>query len=449
MSELTDKRKALGYFLFDPGDNPGIIFRDLNHQLSSAIKGAQLVATVNAYSSDLESMVHERTRKLNELNEDLKAEITKREVAERELLKQKNFESIGLLAGGIAHDFNNMLTALSANVSIMLLKDFDKDEIREIGQSMMHALENAKNLTQQLLTFSKGGAPIKKAMPIIPIIRETAQFVMRGSNVKAVFDFEDNIGNIEIDQNQICQVLNNLIINAIQAMPNGGEMSFRARSVSLPDRKKYVKISLEDTGTGIPHEYIDKIFDPYFTTKEKGSGLGLSTSLAIIKKHDGDIEVTSTPGKGSCFDIFLPETHLAPGDEKQPTDVHIPEGLRILVLEDNEEIKKILSAFVKMIKGKSVMTSDGTETIEEFRKSFQTPDSFDLVIMDLTIPGGMGGSETIESILSIDADVRAIVTSGYSDIPVLANHGDYGFRSILQKPFTFADFKAAICKAIC
>jgi|GEM_PF-967217 len=454
MESLYVRNENIGYMLFNMGDHPGLMYKNLRHQISSAIKGAQLINTINRYSESLELMVQERTNKLNELNLDLKREIGKRETAEKELLKQKNFESLGLLAGGIAHDFNNILTAVSGNISLLQIDDGNPDMRARLYEGIMKAIDNAKNLTQQLLTFSKGGSPVKKAMTIVPLIEETVRFLLRGSSIKPEFSLDKNLKSIEIDPNQISQVLNNLIINAVHAMPQGGTLKVDAGSELISGNSsrlkpgEYIRISLTDTGHGISDSIIDNIFDPYFTTKSKGTGLGLSTSLAIIRKHEGDIQVRSREGTGTTFTIYLPTTDKNPERETMSRTEDTPRGLNVLVLEDNEQVRKILAMFLDATGQKYTCTVDGEETVIEYRNAFEQGKKFDIVITDLTIPGGLGGEQAMARILSIDPDARGIVTTGYSDIPVLANKTAYGFKASLRKPFTMNDFRKALNEAL-
>ncbi len=455
MEALYAREEDLGYILYNLGDNRGILFKNLRQQISLAVKGAQLVNTVNRYSEGLELMVRERTAKLAELNEELTEEIRRRERAEKELLKRKNLESLGLLAGGIAHDFNNILTVISGNLSMLTLDDENAAGRRVLYAGMLKALESAKNLTHQLLAFSKGGAPIKKAVSIVPFVQETAEFLLRGSNVKPEFRFAPNVGNAEVDAGQIGHVINNLVLNAVQAMPEGGTIVLGVDAVHerpgghpgiAPGR--YVKISIEDSGPGIPPGIIDKVFDPYFTTKEKGSGLGLSTSLAIVRKHGGDITVSSAVGVGAAFVVYLPASDKEAEEAAVETAIEIPSGLRVLVLEDDPQVCRVLSAFLSKTGQDSTITGEGSKAVESYAAGLRSGKRFDLVLMDLTIPGGMGGREAMARVLELDPDARGIVSSGYSDVPVLADNRRYGFRAILKKPFTLQDFKRAVHEAL-
>lgn len=454
MEALYVKNEDIGYILFSVGEHPGIVYKIIRHQIASSIKGAQLMKTVNRYSEGLEMMVEERTLKLRELNESMKREIQLREKAEKELLKQKNYESLGLLAGGIAHDFNNFLTAILGNVSILEMDIYDRTAQKKLIHDMMSAIERAKNLTNQLLTFSKGGVPVKKAVSIVPIVEETVLFMLRGSSVRAEFVIAPDLRNSEIDVAQINQVLNNIIINALHAMPDGGVLRVSMDSVltetdeaDLP-RGEYNRIIIEDTGCGIPHENIDRIFDPYFTTKEKGSGLGLSTSLGIIRKHGGTIRALSVVGKGTSFSIYIPLTEREDAGSVAAADVILPDNLKILILEDNEQVISVLNLFAESIRAVADITIDGIDTLRRYREEMDAGNKYDLVLTDLTIPGGMGGAEVMKEIMAIDPSACGIVSSGYSEVPVMASYREHGFVAMLKKPFTFEEFKCAIREAL-
>jgi signal transduction histidine kinase/DNA-binding LacI/PurR family transcriptional regulator/ActR/RegA family two-component response regulator len=450
LDALHVREEVLGYFFINAGDHPGVLYESLRHQLSTAIKGAQLMSAVRSYSVGLERMVEERTRTLAQVNLDLTAEIGRRELAERELLKRRHLDSLSLLAGGIAHDFNNILSVILGSLSLLQENEGDEADRRSSYELMMKAVGNARGLTHQLLTFAKGGTPIKKAMELIPLIEEMALFMLHGSTVKPVFDFLDEKLVVEMDHHQISQVLNNVILNAVQAMPDGGTLTFRVRRCDPPAAsqdgplEESVLVSIADTGQGIPAEFIDRIFDPYFTTRRAGSGLGLSTSLAIIRRHGGEIRVASAPGKGTEFEIRLPlsKRQVAPVIE---ADVRrIPGGLSVLVLEDDERVANIFARFLGELGERYRITKDGEEAVRLHREARERGTPYDFIITDLTIPGGIGGAEVVRRIREADATVKAIVTSGYFDAPVLAEYEKYGFRAILRKPFSLDDFKVAM-----
>lgn len=384
-------------------------------------------------------------------------DITERRKVQDELLKQKKIESIGILAGGIAHDFNNILSAVVGNITLsrLRLKAGDGEASEERLQEAEKAIMRAKNLTHQLLTFSQGGTPIRKISSIGDLIRDSVTFVLRGSNVRCVFDLSSELWQAEIDEGQINQVINNLVINAKQAMPAGGELKVRAHNVILGEEKPYgidegdgrfIKVSFEDHGAGIPARDLQKIFDPYFTTKEKGSGLGLATSYSIIKGHGGIITVESDAGRGSTFSVFLPATNAAEEATVETKKPPTKKALNILLMDDEPAILDALSAMIGELGHSTTLTKDATEAIEQYKDALLRKKRFNLVIMDLTIPGGMGGAEAIKVLKELDPDVCAIASSGYSNSPVMASYADHGFVGVLPKPYNMDALEEVITR---
>jgi PAS domain S-box-containing protein len=370
-------------------------------------------------------------------------DITERKKKEEEFLKASKLESIGILAGGIAHDFNNILTAMLMNISLAKMLTAPTDKVHEILTKAEKASQRAKDLTHQLLTFSKGGAPIKKTASIKEIIVDTASFALRGSNVRCEFMFAPELWPVEVDEGQISQVFNNLVINADQAMPDGGIIFFTCENTligpehALPlQNGPYVKITVKDQGIGIPKEHFGKIFDPYFTTKERGSGLGLATSYAIIRNHGGLISLESELGVGSTFTIYLPASQKK---EQIPLvcDPSSPGGNkgRILIMDDEEAIRDVVGNTLTLLGYSVDFAKDGAEAIARYQREKEAGHPFDLVIMDLTIPGGMGGKEAVRALKNYDPQIKAIVSSGYSNDPVMANFRNYGFCGFVAKPF--------------
>ncbi len=369
-------------------------------------------------------------------------DVTEKKLREQEQLKYRKLESVGLLAGGIAHDFNNILTSVLGNIELAKL-EFETDHTAyKYLERAQRGLHRATGLTKQLLTFARGGEPVLGIVDLKKLVEETVSFNLSGSNVKAVFNLPDALLKIKADRGQIEQVFSNLTINAKQAMPEGGMLQIEARNV--PDG--YVEILVRDEGTGIPEEYINKIFDPYFSTKQTGSGLGLTTVYSIINKHNGHIHVVSGPEKGTVFTIRLPAVKTdSVLVQKNETEVGFSIGNKhMLVMDDEEMVRSVMSSLIKALGCSADCVSNGAEAIKKYHKALKDQKPYDLVFMDLTIPGGMGGKETMEKLIALDPGVKAVVTSGYSSDPVMAHFTDYGFSGCLVKPFTLDSLKSIL-----
>jgi len=367
-------------------------------------------------------------------------DITERKKAEEELLRAQKLESLGILAGGIAHDFNNILTTILGNVSMARMQVAPEGEPFEMLSEAETASIRAQKLTKQLLTFAKGGAPVKETTSIKDILKESPSFVLRGSKSRCEFSIAEDLWPAEIDVGQISQVINNIVINANQAMPEGGIIQVAAENLiinaghGLPvNPGRYIRISIKDQGVGIAEKHLKSIFDPYFTTKHDGSGLGLATTYSIIEKHEGHITVESRLGAGTTFHIYLPASDKAVLENEE---VRLIKGQgRILVMDDEAPLRKMLGRMLKNLDYESEFAKDGAEALRMYKDAQESETPYDVVILDLTIPGGMGGTETIKKLLEVDPEVKAIVYSGYSDDPVLSNFQEYGFKGMMPKPF--------------
>jgi PAS domain S-box-containing protein len=369
-------------------------------------------------------------------------DVTERKKMERELQKIQKLESLGVLAGGIAHDFNNILTAITTNLSTARLYGDLRDDISEMLADAEKASMRAQTLTQQLLAFAKGGTPIKKPASISRLIRTTAAFSLSGSNVRCEFTLPDDLWLAEIDEGQIGQVLQNLIINADQAMPRGGTLCIAAENIvvgekdSLPLKKGlYLRISVTDQGIGVSKKNMPSIFDPFFTTKQKGSGLGLATAFSIVNNHEGHIEVESRVEEGTTFCVYLPalgRTSEQRGREKKRL---IKGEGKILLVDDEEIIWRAAGEALTRMGYEVQFAKDGGDGIRLYQEEMDAHRPFCAVIMDLTIPGGMGGKEAVGEILQIDPDAKIIASSGYSNDPVMSNFREYGFCGIITKPY--------------
>lgn len=364
---------------------------------------------------------------------------------ERQLLHLQKIESLGVLAGGIAHDFNNILTGIIGNISFARRYLDESHKAWTILQNAEKAANRASELSNQLLTFAKGGQPIKKVVPVKHIIDECISLVLRGSNVSYQLELPDDALLIEVDEGQICQAINNIIINATQAMPGGGMITTRAERVEIDDSceiplppGRYIRLSFTDSGCGIPDDDQLKIFDPYFTTKAGGNGLGLATTYSIVNKHGGRISVHSVVGTGSTFEILLPACDVTaePFDTVPSSqDFDTRHNVSVLVMDD-EEIIRDMARFMLNDLGYQVQTCiGGEEALALYASTMDAGRPYSVVILDLTIPGGMGGRETAGKLLAIDPDARLIVSSGYSNDPVMSEFPRYGFRAVLKKPY--------------
>lgn len=368
--------------------------------------------------------------------------VTDKKRAEDEMVRASKLESIGILGGGIAHDFNNILTAIVGNLTLakMYLHP-DHKVFRRLVESEKAALR-AQTLTQQLLTFSKGGAPIKRKLAVADLLPESAEFALQGSNVRCDVSLPDDLWPVEADEGQIHQVITNLVLNAQQAMPGGGVILIRAENVSTADdtslplsHGEYVRITVTDHGTGIPPEFLAKIFDPFFTTKPKGSGLGLTTAYWILKRHGGHLCAESTPGMGSSFFLYLPRSTKRPRLPEMSEQSAIRGSGRILFMDDEAPIREFAEEFFSHLGYEVECSEDGEDAIERFQRARRAGRPFAAVILDLTVRAGMGGRETIAALRRIDPQITAIVSSGYSTDPVMADFKQHGFAARVNKPY--------------
>jgi PAS domain S-box-containing protein len=356
--------------------------------------------------------------------------------------RAEKLQSLGVLAGGLAHDFNNLLGGLFGYLELAQHHVGPNDKSKRYIEKALTTFNRAKDLTQQLLTFSKGGSPNRKTGSIGPVLREDTLFALSGSNISPQFAFDEDLWLCDFDENQIGQVIDNLVINAQQAMPLGGTITVAARNVTLTSESSvplaagnYVRFSVTDSGTGIPPNILPRIFDPFFTTKQKGSGLGLTTVYSVAEKHNGTVTVESKPDKGTTFHVYIPASDKNIVDET-PRVITKHEGIgRILVMDDEESIRETTQDMLESLGYEAVCVQDGKEALERYKEALDAGKPFDAVIMDLTVPGGVGGKEGIQTLREKYPQVIAFVSSGYSNDPVLANPAMYGFTDKIQKPF--------------
>ncbi len=374
---------------------------------------------------------------------------------EEDLAKNERLESIGVLAGGIAHDFNNTLTAIEGNIIVAKAHLMEDHKAFERLVEAEKAAHRARNLTRQLLTFAHGGKPIKRVLKLGDLIRDSTLFALSGSTIRPMMDIPEDLWPVEADEEQIKQVFHNLVSNADQAMPDGGTLSVTAENVVLGDDEilmlqggKYVRIKVSDTGAGIPREYVSKIYEPYFTTKQFGSGLGLTVTHSIVRNHGGTIEVESRPGAGTTFIVYLPSSHQSVSPEPETSAQMVGGDERVLWMDDEEMIREVGSEMLQVLGYQGTFTRDGDETLATFERAIADGIPFQAVIVDLTTVNGLGGVETIRRLFEIDHRVRAIVCSGYSNDPVMANYHQYGFMGVLPKPFSLEDLDAQLRRVI-
>jgi PAS domain S-box-containing protein len=368
-------------------------------------------------------------------------DITEHKKMEEELRNIEKLESIGIMAGGIAHDFNNILTTITGNISLARVSAKNDRKLSRVLSETQKACNHARNLTNQLLTFSKGGAPIKKVQYIKNLLKDSTKFALRGSPVNYELFLEDDLWPVEVDEGQIIQVIHNLALNAQQAMCNGGTIAISAENVAvekadpLPFKGNYIKIRVKDEGIGIPAERMNKIFDPYFTTKEEGSGLGLTTTFSIIKNHDGHIFVDSRENVGTTFSIFLPASDERAYEEKKKMDKDLQGAGYILIMDDEENVRRSVCRMLRYLGYDVEAAKNGEQAIDLYKNAMESVRPFDAVLMDLTIRGGKGGKETIKELRRIDSQVKAVVSSGYFNDPIMADYNKHGFFGVIPKPY--------------
>ncbi len=380
--------------------------------------------------------------------------LEKEKLSEEEAYQAEKLHSISLLAGGIAHDFNNMLTAIIGNISVVTHELEAENPISQKLLAAEKAAFQAKRLTQQLLTFSKGGSPALETTTIDQLVEDCAEFILRGSNVKCHVSKSDPVWAVNADKGQIAQVINNLLINADQAMPNGGMIELNISNYVATHEQKlaltrgdYVQISITDSGIGIEAADIHRIFDPYFTTKQTGNGLGLASSYSIIKSHKGLLTVKSSPGNGACFEIYLPRSFkaLEVKEPKAEYNSQIQKGTgRILVMDDMDAMMRVAGEIISLLGYEVEFSTNGDEAIKAYKEAKEKGQKFDAVVFDLTVPGGMGGEEACNILKQYDPDIKAIASSGYSTSNIMSDHRDSPFKAVVPKPYRIKEMSLAL-----
>lgn len=381
-------------------------------------------------------------------------DVSARKQADAARLRTNKLESVGTLAGGVAHDLNNILMGLYGSISLASMELAPEHPATEFLESAEASMSRAKALSTRLLTFAKGGDPVTSAARIDQLVKETVAFHLSGSNVKPAFEITEDLWPCDADASQLEQVFSNLTVNADQAMPEGGQLHVRLENAKLKEGAvaglpagAYVKATVSDEGQGLPAETIDRVFDPYFTTKRGGSGLGLAITHSIVDRHHGHISVASPPGQGARFTLFLPaardESAITPAPESLEFIAPLPSA-RILVMDDEPTVRSVLVLMLRS-RGMHVESVDeGQAAIDAYRTARAAGTPFQLVITDLTVPGGLGGVETVERLLALDPDAKVVASSGYAEDPVLAHYGDHGFVGVLAKPYGLAELDALL-----
>ncbi|MBN1337154.1 MAG: PAS domain S-box protein [Deltaproteobacteria bacterium] len=382
-------------------------------------------------------------------------DISDRHQLELERLKAERIDSLGVLAGGIAHDFNNLLAGFLGHLEVVRCRLGDHPDLLVHIDAAARAVDRATALTHQLLAFAKGGAPVVRPTALGGTLRDAVSFALRGANVEGRIHVPPGLWPATVDVGQLAQVLHNLVLNAAQAMPGGGTVEVRASNQLLEadvlpglQAGRYVRIDVEDHGPGIPPEILPRIFDPYFTTRAGGTGLGLATSYAIVRNHAGRIAVDTRMGKGTVFRVYLPAAHTSatnPRDRPAPARNRLS---RVLLMDDDPTVREVLGEMIRLLGCTCEAADRGEAALDLFRAASGQEEPFNVVVLDLTVPGGLGGLDTLAALRDLDPEVRAVATSGYSDDPVLAHPARYGFQAVLAKPFRLQDVAEALDRAV-
>ena len=367
---------------------------------------------------------------------------------EEERLRLAKLESLGILAGGVAHDFNNLLATMLGNINLAALTPELPEPVQECLAAAEQACSQAQTLSQRLLTFARGGEPIKKVVAIRPLIQEATNLALAGSRCQAQLSLPKALWPVEIDPGQLSQALHDILINADQAMAGGGVIVVTAANMVLTAKTEpplppgnYVNISISDQGKGIDPKHLEKIFDPFFSTKQEGSGLGLSTAFSIIQKHGGHLTASSTPNAGSAFTIYLPASGGSPSPEPAIMAPGDTGHGKILVMDDQPPVRETLGKILVHLGYQVVYAAHGAEALEKFAQALDEDAPFAAVILDLTVPGGLGGQETLTKLRDLDPRIKAIVSSGYADDPIMSRFAEYGFQGVMPKPYRVKDIR--------
>lgn len=381
-------------------------------------------------------------------------DITTRKRNEQEARKMEVFEGVNKITRGIAHDFNNLLTGIIGNISLAKIEAQDNSELNECLEEAETAAVSAQDLSRRLLSFSGSGSSVLKPVNMKELLLSTTALITKGLNIKADIVIDEKLHYAKVDQGQITNAIYNLVLNAHQAMPDGGYLKISAGNYLLTDyddpgnNKRYIKISIKDTGCGIPEDIMSKLFDPYFTTKPNGTGMGLAVTFSIIKKHHGFLEIDSEVGEGSTFTIVLPATDEKPTTKEKSTTITKAGSGRILIMDDELLILNLAKKVLSRDGFQVDCATNSEDAIAKFKIAFPTEHKYDLVVLDLTIPGGMGGDETLKELKKIDPQIKAIICSGYANNPILSNFDNFGFNAVVAKPYRPHELADAVNRLI-
>jgi PAS domain S-box-containing protein len=440
---LSDVFNVINELTRNPIENPvdkvlssGKIIELANHTLLISSDGTErVIADSGAPIKDNENKI-------------LGVVLVFRDITEKQKLmdtiqRTARLDSLGVLAGGIAHDFNNLLAGIYGYMDLVRCASKDP-QLTDYIETILATMNRAKALTHQLLTFAKGGSPVQKITPLLPFLKETVQFALSGSNISYRFSVTESLWQCNIDKNQIAQVIDNIVINAQQAMPGGGAIEISVVNISFEEKEHppltkgdYVKVSIKDFGIGIPKEIMPRIFDPFYTTKLKGHGLGLATCHSIITRHGGCIEVESEPGRSSTFHFYLPASSETAVATVATDSLHKGSGA-IIVMDDEEVVRNTIRQMLELLGYTVISKNNGNEVIDCFM-SETSKRRFVAMILDLTVAGGMGGMEAVTEIRKLNKEIPIFVTSGYADNTVMKNPVEFGFTASISKPFTLSE----------
>lgn len=445
---LHKQNQAYGYAVYQGRGQTGLVLKSLRHQLSSSLFISRLLDQLQEAKTNLELKVLARTEELERSHRQLADEIEERRVVEVELLRKQNVEALGLLGAGLAHDYNNLLTTLYGQIEL-LSSEITSTEGKSLLDLIQQALERARGLTHQLLTFSRGGSPVLNPTLLPEFIRTTAEFLLRSSSCRASYDFQSDLWPVNADGEQLAQVLQNLILNAVQSMKRGGELILSARNVELPQGSgaltpgSYVEVDVKDTGPGIRPEQREQIFEPYFTTKQDGHGLGLITCRNILLRHGGwlDLDVYQ-PGQGALFRFWLPKASTKPEPLLQQSKTETSPKAKILVLDDEEGIRKILKELLSRLGHQADTFADGESAWKAYQATQERP--YDAVILDLTLPGGWNGETVFLKLQELNPNLKAAASTGYFEEGDWDKLKELGFKCLLRKPYSRKTLEALL-----